>query len=163
MNIFTTIRRFFNKFFVNNKEIHIYDIFGIKISTCKAKNLVKSITVLSAFPKGEQNGYNYLDIRMYFNDVATERGAMLTEKEYNWLIKKLQNPISDKIICPISSFNILETKELEIHPSRNGVILQQNYGGKYHSIYLFDFEIEYIVKNFDTFDKILGVFEYNIK
>lgn len=151
-------------------KMDIFEIFAITFSTDNEKLTKKALSVMTTDQLDPLQNEMYIDIRKYVNSCSTKDGVYLREKEYNWFIETYNSPFNlphSRYICercPENDWSSIGTCAFHIfHWGSGRVELRQLYKGKIHSIGLNKDEAETLSKEYQSFDKIINVFESNIR
>ena len=146
----------------NSEDPKIYNIFSVRLSQSKDEKYKKCISIITAQNNNSDEYSTLLDIRFYKNNISTNKGVYLTEKEYNWLVENLRNLTDEKEYTDPSD-NPLSVTSFKIIPSdENKVLLTQCYNGRKQKVFLLEHEINTILNMYPSFDKIIDVFERSL-
>ena len=163
--MFEKLNNWFHGYFNGGfHEENYHEIMGLKFWKSEDGKKSKALTFLTNTKSQVEECELFLEIRSYMSDKACEDGVFLTEKQYNWMMEKLIESQSQKrrkkYTYDDKESNSMEIYDFKLTPKYfGGYELSQRLRFYPYTFKLSKKDIDILIKDFSTFDKILDVFE----
>ena len=137
---------------------------GLKLSTSEQGNDSIALTFLTTDRQDIETNRLYIEIRRYVSNRSSANGVFLTEKQYNWMISKLAESKTLErrrtYEYTIREDDSVLFENLRISPKKKcGYELSQQFLFMPYKIVLSEKEIDQLIEQYNSFDKILDIFE----
>ncbi len=163
--MFSKLYNFFHGFLRGDKPENLYlEIMGLKLSTSEHGNDSIALSFLTTDRQDIETNRLFIEIRRYVSNRSSANGVFLTEKQYNWMISKLveskELEVRKTYKYKISEDNSAIFENLKISPKKKrGYELSQQFLYLDYKIVLSEKEIDQLIEQYTSFDKILDIFE----